>query len=299
MTDAAPFVSVIVPVYNGAGQIGRLLDSLRRQDYPPDRVEFIIVDDCSGDATAALVRAAAPRFALARQAVNRGSYAARNAGLARARGEVLVFTDADCEPEPDWLSAGVQALRRQGGGLVAGAVVIAPIARDSAVQRFDEAFGIQQKYFATRLRFGATANLFVARDALARVPAFDERLRSGGDRKFCQDCVAAGLAFGYCDASRVRHAPRTTFGELVVKQIRISTGHVDIFPLWARMQVKLLSAAAPESFDYQRFRRRETAAFKLRFRLVYYALEHLHVLVYGWRCLGKWLGRRLRRPQRG
>ncbi len=285
-TAGLPSVSVIVPVFNGESTLPALLEALAAQRYPRDRVQVLVADDASTDGTVALLAAHAPWIELLRQPANLGSYAARNAAIARARGDVLAFTDADCRPAPDWLLAGVRALQRQGGGLVAGAVAIEPVAAGSAVQRYDQAFGIQQAFFALRQRFGATANLFVDRAVLARVPGFDERLRSGGDKAFCDAGTAAGVQFSYAPDSRVAHPPRTSLRELAVKQARVARGHVRIFPRWSRYRILPLSAMPRESFDPEAFRRSAGPWLRWRFRTVYYWLELIYVAVYARGCLG-------------
>jgi glycosyltransferase involved in cell wall biosynthesis len=284
--SALPFVSVIVPVFNGADNIGTLLQALRAQSYPADRREFIIVDDCSTDTTVGAIEACGAEFRVVRCERNGGSYTARNHGLRAAVGSVIAFTDADCRPDLQWLAEGVQALTRQGGGLVAGAVSITPTDASSAIQRYDATFGIQQAFFAKKLQFGATANLLVERRVVTRVGGFDASLRSGGDRKFCRAAVALGETFGYCPLGVVRHLPRTSYSELAIKQIRISTGQVHIFPRWTRLYMFPLGARDPDSFDRSAFESCG-AFFKARFRAVYYSLEFLHVLVYGWGCLGR------------
>lgn len=286
-----PTVSVIVPVFNGVNTLPGLLAALDAQRYPAELVQVIIADDASTDGTFDLLRNHGDKITVVRADTNRGSYAARNLALQVAHGDVVAFTDADCLPDPDWLSEGVKAIQRQSGGLVAGAVCIDPIKPDSAVQRYDQAFGIQQAFFALRQGFGATANLFAAREVFARVPGFDAELRSGGDRKFCKDCTAAGAAFSYAPDSRVRHEPRISFRDLAVKQIRVSIGHVSIFPLWSRYRIMPLRLMPRETFDLAKFLREEPLLFRLRFRGVYYALELIHLLAYGQGCLRRSLGR--------
>lgn len=105
MNDApapSPLVSVIVPAYNAAVTLPECLAALQRQDFPRSQYEIIVVDDGSTDATAAQAEAAGVRVIRQR---NAGPAAARNAGAAAASGELLVFTDADCAPEPGWLTA--------------------------------------------------------------------------------------------------------------------------------------------------------------------------------------------------
>jgi lipopolysaccharide/colanic/teichoic acid biosynthesis glycosyltransferase/GT2 family glycosyltransferase len=102
-----PLVSVIVPAYNAAATLPECLAALQQQDFPRSQYEIIVVDDGSTDATAALAEAAGAN--VIRQC-NAGPAAARNAGALAACGELLLFTDADCAPEPGWLAALAAAL---------------------------------------------------------------------------------------------------------------------------------------------------------------------------------------------
>lgn len=277
--ESGPLVSVIVPVYNGSASINRLLDALEAQRYPVGLREFIIADDASTDDTLQKVETHAGHFQIVRCTPNKGSYVARNAALRQARGDILAFTDADCIPDPDWLSQGVSAMQRQGSGLVAGAVTITPRDVGSAVQYYDAAFGIQQAHFAKNLKFGATANLFVHRDSMARLGRFDETLRSGGDRKLCERGAAMGMPLRYCPQSNVHHLPRLSFWELAVKQVRISIGHAKIFPRWSRLHILPLRHRSTESLDRKALASRDLF-FRLRFRTVYYTLEFIHLWAY-------------------
>jgi len=92
MTLAKPFVSVIVPVYNGAKYLSEAVESIRRQNYHP--LEIIIIDDGSTDGTAELVANLGKDIRYVYQR-NRGPAAARNTGLAMVRGDVIAFLDAD------------------------------------------------------------------------------------------------------------------------------------------------------------------------------------------------------------
>ncbi len=91
---------MIVAAYRAQATIGRSVAALREQTIAPERYEIIVVDDGSPDRTAEVARAAGARVIVQ---PNAGPAAARNRGVAEARGRLIVFTDADCEPEPTFL----------------------------------------------------------------------------------------------------------------------------------------------------------------------------------------------------
>jgi glycosyltransferase involved in cell wall biosynthesis len=99
--EPPPQISVIVPAYNAERTIGQCLRSLERQTVPRERYEVIVVDDGSNDGTAAEV-AAFPGVQLVTQP-NAGPAAARNLGVQHARGDLVLFTDADCVPAEAWI----------------------------------------------------------------------------------------------------------------------------------------------------------------------------------------------------
>ena len=98
-------VSVIVPAYNAAGTLGACLEALRGQTVRRERYEVIVVDDGSTDQTAEI--AGAHDGQVISQA-NAGPAAARNRGAEAARGDLLLFTDADCAPAENWIERMVQ-----------------------------------------------------------------------------------------------------------------------------------------------------------------------------------------------
>jgi Glycosyl transferase family 2 len=98
--SAMVLVSVIVPARDAAARLPSCLDGLTAEDIPSAEVELIVVDDASVDGTADL--AARPGVRVLR-GTGRGPAAAGNLGARRARGEILVFLDADAVPEPGWL----------------------------------------------------------------------------------------------------------------------------------------------------------------------------------------------------
>ncbi len=95
-----PLVSAVIPTYNRGSVVGRAVASVRAQTYPD--IEIIVIDDGSTDDTISRLRALGePRLSIHRTPVNAGASAARNRGIAEARGELIAFLDADDEWLPD------------------------------------------------------------------------------------------------------------------------------------------------------------------------------------------------------
>jgi glycosyltransferase involved in cell wall biosynthesis len=93
-------ISVIVPAYNAEATIGECVRALQHQSLASDKYEIIVVDDGSADRTAELAAATGARVL---QQAHQGPAAARNEGVQTARGEIIMFTDADCIPAQDWI----------------------------------------------------------------------------------------------------------------------------------------------------------------------------------------------------
>ena len=223
----APQVSVVIPVHGDRGALRETLDCLAAQ-RTARAFEVLVVDNGDNGDLAGLL---ADRSARLLREPRRGSYAARNAGIAEATGSFLAFTDADCLPRPDWLEAGVRTLERSGpGSFVGGAVQMRPSSpgRLSTAEVWQVGHDLRQDRYLGQQGWAATASLFVRADDLARVGPFDAGLTSGGDKEWGQRATAAGLRGVYAADSIVDHPTRPTMEELLVKRRRVSRGSVDL-----------------------------------------------------------------------
>ena len=106
-------VSVVIPTYNRAGTVAAAIESALAQRDPPD--EIIVVDDGSTDETAAVLAGFGGQIIALPQA-NAGVSGARNAGIARAKGDWVAFLDSDDVWEPERIAI----LRRDAAGSDAG-----------------------------------------------------------------------------------------------------------------------------------------------------------------------------------
>jgi glycosyltransferase involved in cell wall biosynthesis len=107
--SSGPLVTVLVPVYNGAGHLRESLDSIVAIRYAP--LEIIVLDDASTDETPAIVASYGDRVRSVRQPHNLGQFGNVNAGLALAGGEFVAVFHADDVYEPDIVAREVEFLQ--------------------------------------------------------------------------------------------------------------------------------------------------------------------------------------------
>ncbi len=102
---AHPFVSVIMPVRNEASFIERSVGAVASQDYPHDRMEILIADGMSADATRDIISSLQRPHANVKLIDNPGRIVATglNAALRQAKGEIIVRIDGHCEVAPDYV----------------------------------------------------------------------------------------------------------------------------------------------------------------------------------------------------
>ncbi len=93
MSGAKPFVSVVIPAFNAEDTLKDCLDALANQSYLRGKYEILVIDDGSTDATPDIAESGADRVIYQE---NQGPAIARNTGVDAARGEIILFTDADC-----------------------------------------------------------------------------------------------------------------------------------------------------------------------------------------------------------
>ena len=107
MTDAQTLVSVVIPVFNGEGTIRRGIESIFGQTHP--NIEIIVVDDCSKDSTADILRSFGDRIRPIFHPKNRGTAGAYNTGSAAANGRFLLLMASDCYlTDPDYIAHGLK-----------------------------------------------------------------------------------------------------------------------------------------------------------------------------------------------
>jgi GT2 family glycosyltransferase len=162
------------------------------------------------------------------------SYFARAQAAGRARGEWLVFTDADCVPDPGLLDALLDPAPAEGTAVLAGAIEDW-VQEDSRTAR----------YVATRRKldqattlahpqrpYAQTANCAVRRTAFEAAGGFPDPVRSGGDADLCWRLAGAGWRMEERPAARVRHRNRAALRDLLGQLHRHGSGMAWLQQRW-------------------------------------------------------------------
>ena len=229
VSSDAPTVSIVVPTFARPGQLRQCLDGIARLEAATFSFEVVVVDDGGPEPLDTLIASYANGLdiRLIRQS-RAGPGAARNAGTAVARGTFLAFIDDDCTPAPDWLSALVPELERDGrqllGGRVENALIENPYSSASEhvsrfVYEYNHTPGAREPFFTTN-------NIALAADLFRAVGGFETSIPSATaeDKEFCHRWVAHGLALAHVPSVVVHHAHALTFAQFLRQHFNYGRG---------------------------------------------------------------------------
>jgi glycosyltransferase involved in cell wall biosynthesis len=218
--------SVIVPTYNRVSLLANTIDSLLRQDYA--EAEIIVVNDGSSDGTEAYLSGLASEGkVIALTVPNGGPSVARRAGLTKARGEFVAFTDDDCVVPPGWLTAFSRVFEDP---TVAG--IGGPTETGNPENIFAVTNDLINNHFKEVLngRPGAAPyltsnNVAYRRGALERAGGHDTRFHTGAeDRDLDYRIAAAGGRLVYSSSVRIRHFNDSDLRAFLSHQFRQGRG---------------------------------------------------------------------------
>ena len=244
-------ISVIIPVFNTAPYLERVVAALLAQDFPRAQFELIFVDNGSHDGSPDIL-ARYPEIRLLREP-ERGSYAARNLGLRHARGDVLAFTDSDCFPAPGWLTAIDRDFRAGSAQVLLGPRL--PAAGSRAARLLAGYDNHRAEFICAAgdpaIMYGYTNNMAVRRAAMDRFGPFERRMR-GADTLFLRRVVAGRscAAVAYCPDMVVRHAELESVAGYYRKAQIYSRSHAafrpaeTVRPLSLRQRLRVFRQAA-------------------------------------------------------
>jgi GT2 family glycosyltransferase len=220
MTSGLDF-SIVIPTRDRAAQLARCLDALARLDYPPDRLEVVVVDDGGRQPLRAVFDSATLPNLRVVTLTGVGPATSRNAGAAAASAPLLAFTDDDCEPAPDWLRALERRLSGTPGAIVGGRAVNA-LTRNRYAAASQLLVDYLHGYYnrpPADARFLTSNNLALSAEVFRRIGGFDERFgRAGGeDRELGHRARRLGHRLVYAPEAVVHHfhglTPRGFWGQ--------------------------------------------------------------------------------------
>jgi len=218
MNEGLPHFSVVVPTYERPAQLDACVRALSRLEYPRERFEVLIVDDASARPPHELIEQfrGALDVKLFAQAKNSGPAAARNLGARHARGELLAFTDDDCEPERGWLRAFASRFAEAPARIVGGRTVNA-LARNPYAETSQLIIDVVYAHFnrdGRGARFFASNNFAAHAASFREASGFDETFRTSEDREICARWRSRGLGLAYEPRAVVMHSHTLTLGSL-------------------------------------------------------------------------------------
>ncbi len=180
-----PAISVVIPTYNRFDTLAEVVPTLLAQDLAPAEYELLVCDSNSTDATAEYLAGVRERHPNVRHLPGAygGRAAARNAGIAAAAGEIVLFNDADILASPDLLSTHLRRHRERTGIAVVGLEVqVRDLAEYAYKRDHPDARGHLHPPSRKKLSwlYFLTGNASVRRADLVRVGCFDESFTGYG-----------------------------------------------------------------------------------------------------------------------
>lgn len=297
--DPAPFISVVVPsAMQRPAPLVRCIGRLAALDYPS--FEVVVVDNRPTDAPErSLLHAeltAHPRVRVVAEPV-RGSSAARNRGIAAARGEIVAFTDDDIDVDPSWLTAiaarfaaeprtdcvtgwvfpaeletPAQVWFENSGSTIGEELGVVSFQRDTPDRYTVRAHRAQdpspeaERVPVFRGVFGGSGNLAVRAEVLAARGAFHPALgagtiaNGGEDVEFLTRLLHHGHRVTMDPAVAVFHHHRTDFADLRRQMYGYGTGYTAALTALIATDVRHLAGLARLVTAFARISRRRGAA---------------------------------------
>jgi glycosyltransferase involved in cell wall biosynthesis len=272
----------VIPTYNRVERLGRVLRALAGQTVDPVEFEVIVVSDGSSDGTDAVIPGLTMPYDLVFVAQrNSGPAGARNTGVRRAAGELVLFLDDDVVPSPELIEQHVLSHSQSPESLVViGPMLTPPGYRASPFVRWEQAM-LYKQYdamlrgaYAPTYRQFFTGNASLSRQLVLEAGGFDSRYRRAEDIELAYRLAEGGTHFLFNEKAIGYHFAERSF-----------RSWIEIARAYGRNDVLFDRESAADS--RRRLARRE---FKGR---------NVFTRVLTRACVGRaWLERSLQRPVR-
>jgi mycofactocin glycosyltransferase len=220
-------VSVVIPVKDRVDELRRCLASIAAVDFPKEKLEVIVVDDGSRDASPLVARQMGATV-VPSGGTGRGPAAARNVGARYATGDILAFIDSDCTASAGWLAELLPAFNDPDTAAVGGAVD--GMCTASAVDRYEAV--MSSLSLGSREQSGnsgddtfylPSCNLLVRRSAFLGVGGFRDEMHVGEDVDLTWRLRDRGRTIVYLPQGRICHEHRSTVRSFMSRRFDYGT----------------------------------------------------------------------------
>jgi mycofactocin glycosyltransferase len=253
-----PPVSIIIPTRNVSRDLFECLDSITKLDYPREKLEVLIVQDGMTPGTALNFDRLNLNHIILEK--SQGPATARNAGAAKASGEIFAFIDADCIADINWLKEILPFFQTDGVGAIGG--FVEGFYKKSWLDRYEEvssSLNLGSRLLYERntesTLYVPTCNTLVSRKAFIAAGGFKDGLRVGEDVDFCWRMRELGFALLYVPFGKVSHKHRNRLFSMLRRRGDYGTSEAPLYrshkekrkrfliPLWASLSFLALIAA--------------------------------------------------------
>jgi len=254
------YLSVIMPVRNEAEHIADSLDRLLAQRYEPGKLEIIVVDGMSEDATPQIVQEYAQKYPHIRYFGNpkRLSSAARNIAIRNAKGEAVIIVDGHCFMDGDDMLQRVDEAFTKSGADCLGRPIVVHEMKDAPLFQWANATARQSPLghhpdslmYSNQAQFAPASSTAIAyrMPVFEKVGTFDENFDAAEDMEMNTRVDAAGLKHWFEPALAIKYEPRKTVKGLAYQVSRYGRGRVR---LWRKHRhTASLKSFAPGFFTF-------------------------------------------------
>lgn len=226
-----PFVSIIIPVRNEESNLPRCLESIKKVDYPKNKIEVIIVDGYSSDNTVEIAKSFGARVFYNRQKIRSTGC---QVGVNKARGTIIAFTDADCVVPGNWLKDLLKHLTNNNIVSVGGPNITpkddTPFAKASGeaiwlLTRAGSRYGLTSGK-VTEIYHNPGCNVIYRKRIIKKVGGFNPCLLTCEDEELDFRIRRAGYKLLFTPKVVVNHYRRPTYKRIYIQSYRFAVGRM-------------------------------------------------------------------------
>ncbi len=233
-------ISIIIPVYNSEKTIGKTIEALLKQNYSKKNYEIIIVDDGSTDNTHSVISKHPVKLVKIKHS---GPAKARNFGVKKSKGEILIFSDADCIPDKNWIKNMIDPFKNS--EIVGVSGTYKTLNNNKLMARFS-GYEIEQRHEKMKkqkyIDFIGTFSAAYRKNIFVKFGGFDVHFKtsSGEDPELSYRMAKAGLKMIFQSKAFVYHPHPDTIWKYIKQKYQRAVWRNLMY--WPKHKEKVLTA---------------------------------------------------------